>query len=102
MKNPLKKELKHKNELKFYQLSIESKKFVLKNLSELDFIAFSIILDKNKEENRKLIDEYHKNEVYIKLIIELIKLINPNKPFDFKMDNYLLKKYKYKLKKRIT
>lgn len=98
LRRKYKKELKITPEIKFYKHSKDFIELALTNLNKLDFDAYTIVMDKNQRENKKLLKENRYNDIYIDMVIELLEKINLNKSFIFRLDRSLPKKDRKKLK----
>jgi len=93
------KKLKITSEIKFYKHNDGFIELALTNLNKLDFKAYTIVMDKNQyqNKNKKLLKENHYNDIYIGMVIELLKEINLNQTFSFKLDRSLPKRDREKL-----
>ena len=87
-----KKELKRNNEIKFYSQPHELTKKALNALNELNFQSYSIVINKNNPLNKRLLKKRPYNQIYMDMVIELLKKINLQEPFILKMDRYLPRK----------
>ncbi|MDR3062830.1 MAG: hypothetical protein LBU40_01660 [Methanobrevibacter sp.] len=88
-----KKEILRHTEIKFHLTSNKFKKLGLKKLNELDFKAYSIVMDKNDLKNKQLLNKHNSNEIYMDMVIELLKMIDLKNPYILRMDKFLPRKY---------
>jgi len=97
LRRKYKKELKITPEIKFYKHSDGFIELALTNLNKLDFKAYTIVMNKNQYQNKKLLKENHYNDIYIDMVINLLEKINLNQSFIFRLDRSLPKRDREKL-----
>ena len=88
-----KKELQRNNEIKFYSQTNKLTKRALKALDKTNFQSYSIVMNKNKSLNKNLLKKYPYNEIYMDMIIDLLKEINLEDSFILRMDRFLPRKF---------
>ena len=88
-----KKELRRNNEIKFYSQSENLTKKALNELNKLNFNSYSMIFNNNDSLNKRLLKKYSINQIYMDMVIELLKKINLNTPFILRMDRQLPRKF---------
>ncbi|KZX17610.1 DUF3800 domain-containing protein [Methanobrevibacter filiformis] len=93
LKRRFRKEILTHNEIKFNAISHKLKTHALNELNKLDFNSYSIIINKKDHNNLNLFKNNNKNEIYIDIVLELLKKIELNKPFTIRMDKFLPSKY---------
>lgn len=101
IKRKFKNELKRNNEIKFYKHSKKFIKLTLNELNKLEFSAYSIVMNKENYQNKKLIKDKKINDIYIDIILQLLEKINLEDAFILILDKSLPKKYITKLDKKI-
>lgn len=90
-RNKFKKELKGKKEIKGYYSSDKLIYHLIDQLKDLEYISYSIVMDKKDPKNKDLLKNSNKHLIYINMVKELLKNINISKDFDLRVDRFVPK-----------
>ncbi|MGL6298429.1 MAG: DUF3800 domain-containing protein [Methanobacteriaceae archaeon] len=100
-KGKFKKEMKNKKEIKAYTSTTDMKNHMIDKLNNSNINSYSIILNKQKLEIKKVLMEKNANEVYMELVYNLLFKMDINKNIVLRMDNFVIKKHRKEFKKNI-
>ncbi|MGL6298108.1 MAG: DUF3800 domain-containing protein [Methanobacteriaceae archaeon] len=88
-----KKELKNVNEIKAYSSSKLLRIYLLKYVENMGFKSYSIIVNKRNPKNFRILESIEVSDIYMVVVIELLKKIEISDNFELRVDRFVLKKH---------
>ena len=93
--------LKTQKEIKGYKSCDELIFYLLEKSKTINYETCSIVFDKKKPKNKLLLQNYHQDKIYSKMVFRLLKIINITDYFNLILDQFILPSNEEKFKKTL-
>ena len=92
-RNRFKKELSGKKEIKGYYSSNEIISFLFDSLIDIDFVSYSIVMDKKSFKNMNLLKNCNNHMIYLDMVKQLLNTIDIGYDVDLRVDRFVPKNF---------